>query len=440
MLGVPPDGVWGRAGPGHDPPDTPCAGWAVCPGLVVDVGAMAEVSPGSGEVRIGAGARLGEVHAVLAGRGLGIPAGLCPTVGIAGLALGGGLGVGSRAYGATSDRLTGARVVTADGIAREVDARQDPDLFWALRGGGGGNFGVVTEFRFRTHAVAACGVAELGWEARDSAAVLAGWQRWLGALPDPVWSQVEFVLDGTGVPGPAVRIVALDGRRELDREVGRLTGLVGAQPRSHHAVERGYGDTMRALSGCLDLSPAECRLPGGLPGRDPRGRLGREDYTARSDFWAAGGLPAPAVAEVLAALGRYAAEVPAGGRGVVQFDGVCGGALNRVGAGATAFVHRDSAFLGQYLVYWPPGATAGEVLRHEGWLDRLWQQLRPWASGRAYQNYADPKLAGWARAYYGPNLPRLEQVKRVYDPGRLFSFPQAVPGGSAGRRAAGRPG
>ncbi|MEV8533610.1 FAD-binding oxidoreductase [Streptomyces sp. NPDC051211] len=416
------------------------AGWSSCPGLVVDVGAMAQVSAGTGEVRVGAGARLGEVHAVLAARGVAVPAGLCPSVGIAGLTLGGGLGVSSRAYGAASDRLTGVRIVTADGIAREVHAGQEPELFWALRGGGGGNFGVVTEFRFRTHAVAACGFAELGWEARNSSAVLAGWQQWLGGLPDPLWSQVEFVLDGPGVPGPAVRVVCLDGRRELERELARLVGLVGSQPRGHHVVERGYADTMRTMGGCPDLSPAECRLPGELPGRDPRGRLGREDYTARSDFWAAGGLSAPAVEEVLAALGRYAAEVPAGGRAVVQFDGVCGGALNRVRAADTAFVHRDSAFLAQYLVYWPPGAAREEVLRHEGWLDRLWQRLRPWASGRAYQNYADPKLAGWAGAYYGPNLPRLEQVKRVYDPGRLFSFPQAVPSAGAGRRGAGRPG
>ncbi|MFB7268532.1 FAD-binding oxidoreductase, partial [Streptomyces nojiriensis] len=142
------------------------AGWSTrSAGLVVDTGAMAAVSVDGGEgegggVRIGAGARLGDVHAVLAPHGRSVPTGLCPSVGIAGLTLGGGLGLASRAYGTTADRLTGARVVTPDGIVREVSADRDPELFWALRGGGGGNFGVVTEFRFRTHPVGACAYAE----------------------------------------------------------------------------------------------------------------------------------------------------------------------------------------------------------------------------------------------------------------------------------------
>ncbi|CAM5320218.1 Putative FAD-linked oxidoreductase YvdP OS=Streptomyces lavendulae subsp. lavendulae OX=58340 GN=yvdP PE=3 SV=1 [Streptomyces lavendulae subsp. lavendulae] len=105
---------------------------------------------------------------------------------------------------------------------------------------------------------------------------------------------------------------------------------------------------------------------------------------------------------------------------------MCGGALNRVAAADTAFVHRGNAFLAQYLVYWPQSAPAAEVARHQAWLDGLWQDLRPWAGGAAYQNYADPKLAGWRGAYYGSNLPRLEAVRRAYDPDRLFRFPQAV--------------
>ncbi|MBT2480790.1 FAD-dependent oxidoreductase [Streptomyces sp. ISL-94] len=114
------------------------AGWSTCAaGLVVDAGAMAGVAVEGDGVRIGAGARLGEVNSALAGRGLAVPTGLCPSVGIAGLTLGGGLGMASRAYGTTSDRLTGARVVTPDGSVREVSADRDPELYWALRGGGG---------------------------------------------------------------------------------------------------------------------------------------------------------------------------------------------------------------------------------------------------------------------------------------------------------------
>ncbi|MFF5705057.1 FAD-binding oxidoreductase [Streptomyces sp. NPDC012794] len=403
------------------------AGWStVAGGLVVDTGAMAAVTVEGDVVRVGAGARLAEVHAALAARGLGVPAGLCPSVGIAGLTLGGGLGLGSRAYGTTSDRLSGASVVTPDGVVREVGADRDPDLYWALRGGGGGNFGVVTEFRLRTHPVGDAAFAELHWPAGDSAAVVRGWQRWLGALTDPFWSQVEFTVRAGRDAAPAVRVVCLDGRAELERELTRLTGLVGPEPRDSWIRVRGYGDTVRAMAGCADLAAAGCRLPGRLPGRDPRGRLGRDSYAARSDFWGGAGLPEGALAAVLDAVRRYGRQAPGGGFGVVQFDGVCGGAVNRVPAAGTAFVHRDSAFLAQYLAYWPESATAAEVSRHEGWLDGLWRDLRPWAGGRAYQNYADPKLADWREAYYGSNLPRLEEVRRAYDPGRLFRFPQAV--------------
>lgn len=404
------------------------AGWSTrAGGLVIDVGAMAAVVVGADGVRIGAGARLGDVNAALAGQGLAVPTGLCPSVGIAGLALGGGLGLASRSYGATSDRLTAAEVVTPDGAVREVSADRDAELFWALRGGGGGNFGVVTAFRFDTHPAGDCAFAELHWPEADAAAVLRGWQRWLAALPDPFWSQVEFTVEaGSAAPPPAVRVVCLDGRPELDRQLTRLSDLVGRPVRDSWSVVRSYGDTVRALSGCLERSPEQCRLPGTLPGRGPRGLLGRESYAARSDFWAGAGLPDAAVGAVLAAVRRYGSAVPPGGLGVVQFDGVCGGALNRVPAAATAFVHRDSAFLAQYLAYWPRSATAAEVARHQAWLDGLWQDLRPWASGRAYQNYADPRLGGWREAYYGPNLSRLEDVRRAYDPDRLFRFPQAI--------------
>ncbi|MEU9800260.1 FAD-binding oxidoreductase [Streptomyces sp. NPDC051000] len=403
------------------------AGWSGGDGgLVVDVGRMAEVSVEGDGVRIGAGARLGEVNDTLAARGRGIPTGLCPSVGIAGLALGGGMGLASRVHGTTSDALTGARVVTADGIVREVDAGHDPDLFWALRGGGGGNFGVVTELRFRTHPVGDAAFAELHWSGAESAAVLSGWQRWTGGLADPFWSHVEFVIESGAESVPSVKVLCFDGRGELERQLTRLSDLVGREPRERHLVVRGYGDTLRAMAGCEERAAARCRLPGALPGHDPRGVIGRASYAARSDFWTGAGLPEAAVRAVLAAVRGHARATPAGGRGVVQFLGECGGAMNRPGPSDTAFVHRDSAFLSQYLAYWPESASPDEVARHQGWLDGLWQDLRPWASGRAYQNYVDPKLANWRTAYYGTNLARLQEVRRANDPNRLFRFPQAI--------------
>src|SRR2546421_6918951 len=102
---------------------------------------------------VGAGAQLIDVYAALARQGVTIPAGSCPSVGIAGVTLGGGMGLAARAFGMTADNILAAEIVTADGRIRQVNSRTDPDLLWALRGGGGGNFGVVTQFTFRIHPV-----------------------------------------------------------------------------------------------------------------------------------------------------------------------------------------------------------------------------------------------------------------------------------------------
>jgi FAD/FMN-containing dehydrogenase len=124
-------------------------GWSIGTGLVLDVTRLNRVQVSGNTATVGAGARLIEVYDAVAARGRALGAGSCPTVGIAGLTLGGGLGVLARAWGLTVDQLTAVDIVTADGRLVTVDAQHDPDLFWACRGGGGGSFGVVTGFRFR---------------------------------------------------------------------------------------------------------------------------------------------------------------------------------------------------------------------------------------------------------------------------------------------------
>src|SRR5437899_3822116 len=129
-------------------------GTSTSTGLVIDVRPMSQVavSTTDGQARVGAGAQLVDVYSRLANRGVGLAAGSCPSVGIAGLTLGGGVGVLVRAWGLTSDQLVAAEAVTADGAVRMVDAKHEQDLLWALRGGGGGTFGVITALTFATHA------------------------------------------------------------------------------------------------------------------------------------------------------------------------------------------------------------------------------------------------------------------------------------------------
>src|SRR6185312_14675612 len=134
--------------------------------------ALNKVDVQGGKAVIGAGAKLQDVYAGLARAGRCLPAGTCPSVGIAGLTLGGGIGVLSRKYGLTCDRLVSARVVTADGALRTVSSSAEPELFWALRGGGGGNFGIVTSFSFDTVPAPQLTVFELGFPAGSAPEVL----------------------------------------------------------------------------------------------------------------------------------------------------------------------------------------------------------------------------------------------------------------------------
>ncbi|GAA2145966.1 FAD-binding oxidoreductase [Kitasatospora kazusensis] len=398
------------------------AGWSSGGGLVLDVGRLASVTADSGGAVVGAGARLVDVYAGLAGRGVTIPAGSCPTVGVTGLTLGGGIGVTGRAYGLTCDNLTGAEVVTADGRIRRVGSDSDGDLFWALRGGGGGNFGVVTSLSFRTHPAADCSYAFLSWPWSRAAEVVRAWQAWAPGAPDGMWADLHLLAWADGRLQLGSTVVYLGAQGEL----GNLVDGLGAAPASTSLHSASYLATMQVMGGVQGWSQSAAHLPGTLPGRTPDGRVTRESYGARSDVFNRPLTDAGAAA-LVAAVERYPHTGPQGGSAGVAFDAL-GGAVNRVGAADTAFVHRNGLFTAQYTANYPSGVVGGTGAdRSWSWLDSVWGAMRPWASGEAYQNYADPTLAGWEQAYYGANAARLRAVKRTYDPTGLFRFPQGIP-------------
>src|SRR5207247_6096094 len=144
-------------------------GYSTTPGVVVDVSRLKAVAlDRHGRAVVGAGARLIDVYETLAQHGRTVPAGSCPSVGIAGLALGGGVGFAARKFGLTCDNLLQATIVTASGRALVCNAHEHADLYWALRGGGGGNFGIVTRLVFRTHPVANVATCTLEWPWADA--------------------------------------------------------------------------------------------------------------------------------------------------------------------------------------------------------------------------------------------------------------------------------
>src|SRR5262249_42541529 len=153
-------------------------------GMVIDVSPMRSVRFANGLATTGAGTRLGELYDALATEGVTIPAGTCPSVGIAGLTLGGGLGNLGRMFGLTSDHLESAEIVLANGKVLESDAVRSPDLFWALRGGGAGSFGVVTRLQFRTRPALPATNFRITWAAGDHGSLIRAWQHWAPQAPD----------------------------------------------------------------------------------------------------------------------------------------------------------------------------------------------------------------------------------------------------------------
>jgi hypothetical protein len=175
---------------------------------------------------------------------------------------------------------------------------------------------------------------------------------------------------------------------------------------------------MLAEAGCSTIGYRACHMPSNAGG----GTLLRQAQYAKSDFFTAplSSAGIGALVAGVAALPRVAGA--SGGIGGVQLDSF-GGAVNRVGPGATAFVHRNALFMAQYTTDWYPGATAAGISNQHAWLRTYSQSMRSHASGQAYQNYIDPDLANWRQAYYGRNYPRLAAIKQKYDPARLFTFP-----------------
>ncbi|GIH74550.1 FAD-binding oxidoreductase [Planobispora longispora] len=381
------------------------AGWSTGTGLVVDVSPMRKVSHASGRATVGAGAKLVDVYDRLAAHGVSIPAGSCPTVGVSGLALGGGIGVVARKYGLTCDVMESVQIVTADGRLLTCDADHHPDLFWASRGGGGGNLGVAVSFGFRTHRTREVTVFFLHWPWRRAARAVRAWQAWTPSVPDEMWSTLHLSRSG----GTDVQLagVYLGGKAECERLLDRLADRIG--PVSSSSVrKRSYRQAMMIMAGCSSLSVSQCHQDGSLPGQTRDGRLSRAGFTAKSH------LAYRPISE--AGAERLAAEVARPGDHTVLMDAL-GGAVGRVRPDATAFPHRAALYSVQYYAH-RSGAAA--------WARRAHAAMRPHFGDHAYVNYIDPELRGWRDAYYGANAARLARVKAAYDPGRLFRLPQGV--------------
>jgi FAD/FMN-containing dehydrogenase len=392
------------------------AGRSSTDGVVLDVTPMRSVAVAGEVATVGAGVRLGELYDTLAEHGRTIPAGCGPSVGIAGLTLGGGLGILGRKHGLTCDHLLGAQVVLADGRVVECDEHHDKELFWALRGAGGGHFGVVTSLSFRTLPAPAATVFHLAWPPAAAAAVVQAWQAWAPGGPDELDATLRLTAgDGERPPGVEVVGSVLDGQADAAELLGELVDRVGVEPVAASRRHLPHRAAKRYLEG---LGSVEDRTEQSGPEQPPRpGHL-----STKSEFFRRS-LPG----ETVAALVEHLTQRLAPGQAREVDFLPWGGAYNRVPADATAFVHRNERFLVQHLVEVGAGAAPAERGAARDWLARSWALVHPWGSGGVYPNFPDPDLQDWAHAYHGTNYDRLRRVKASYDPVGFFRFHQSLP-------------
>ncbi len=324
------------------------------------------------------------IHQALAANGRGIPTGTCPTVGAAGHALGGGLGAQSRHAGLMCDQLVSATVVLPGGAGVIASANEHPDLFWALKGGGGGNFGVTTALTFATFPTSDVDAASLHFPLESFPQVLLGWQTWLRTADRSSWALADTITD----PGGAhCRILATSPAGSGDAVSAAVSKAVGLQPMTVEKHTFNYLDLVQYLA-VNNLNPS------------PLGYVGGSDVFSSIT---------PAAAQGIAAVFN---AFPAGaGRPLVIMHAL-DGALATVGPGDTAFPWRRQSALVQWYV-----ETSGSPAAAANWLGTAHQAVAPYSVG-GYVNYLEANQP--ASRYFGANLSRLAAVRQKYDPGRVM--------------------
>jgi len=342
----------------------------------------------SGLVTVPAAAQLNSVQTSLAPYGRSIPTGSCPSVGAAGLTLGGGLGAAARRWGLTCDALVGASVVLPGDEAVTATPDDHADLFWALRGGGGGCVGVVTSLTFQTFPVTDRDVVTLTFGEGATAQVLAGWDQWLRAADRAVWGMVNVTV-GPGSGGATVVLATEPGEgRSRAAELGVAVGLT---PVDTAIRTLRHLDFVRYFEGGADATRPRAFVAGSDVIGDLTPAAG-EAIVAATSAWPHSAGAATAVVESLS------------------------GAVSDIGAGDTAFPWRRQAACVQWYAE-PPSQTA--IDSATTWLTTAHQAVQANSVG-GYVNYLEPDTP--AARYFGDNLGRLTDVRRKYDPdGVMYS-------------------
>ena len=373
--------------------------------LVVDLSLMrsATVSPEHHTVRADGGCTLGDIDHATVAFGMAVPTGILASTGIAGLALGGGVGYLSRRFGLTADNLLAADVVLADGTLVTASESSHRDLFWALRGGGG-NFGIVTSFTFRCHDIGDNGVIIGGpvlYDLADTPQVMRWYRELLPSLPEELSGWLALLSIPPAPPFPE----ELWGRKAC----GIVWCYTGAHDRAAEVLEpiKTYGSPL-----VVGLQPMPfSMLQGAFDALNPPGL----QHYWRADFF---NEISDAAIDVHV---KYGQRLPTG-LSAMHLHPI-DGAASRVPEDATAFAYRDGGWAGVVLGVDPDPANAALVSQ---WARDYWEELHPTSAGGAYVNFLMEEGQDRVRAAYRGNYDRLARVKRRYDPGNVFHINQNI--------------
>jgi FAD/FMN-containing dehydrogenase len=370
--------------------------------LVADLSGLSwvRVDPAGRTARAGGGATWGAFDQATGAHGLATTGGIVSTTGVGGLTLGGGIGYLARGYGLSCDNLLSAQVVTADGQVVTASRTEHPDLFWALRGGGG-NFGVVTEFTFRVHPVGEIYGGPMFFELSDGAAVLAYFDEFVKTAPREYGGFPAFQM---APPLPFV---------PPDRVGEPFVAVVSCWTGTTH-------DGEKILQGFRDVAHPVAEHVGPMPYPALNSAFDALVPRGLQHYWKAA-FVADLSAEAISTHLEHGPRVPVVNSTVHLYP--INGACHDVPADATAFGHRDATYAVVIAGMWPDPADNQANTR---WVQDYDTAIAPHSQGGGYVNFASaddqPKVA----ANYGANYDRLRDVKRRYDPGNLFHHNQNI--------------
>ena len=371
-------------------------------GLVIDLSPMkgTRVDPVARTVRVGGGCTWGEVDHATHAFGLATPSGIISTTGVGGLTLGGGLGHLTRACGLSIDNLLSVDMVLANGDFVTGSEDQNPDLFWAVRGGGG-NFGVVTSFLFKLHPISTVYAGPMLWNLDQAPTVMRWYRDFIAQAPDTINGFFAFLKVPPGPPFPE------------HLHLKTMCGIVWCYTGSLDHVDEVFALIRRVVTPELDLvgplpHPA---LQSMFDALYPPGH----QWYWRADFVRE--LSDEAIAQHM----KYGSELPTGQSTMHLYP--INGAAARVDPHDTAFSYRDVIW-SEVIVGVDPDPANAERIKE--WTIAYWEALHPYSAGGAYVNFMMDEGQERVQATYRDNYDRLAEIKQKYDPTNLFHVNQNI--------------